>query len=92
MENPTLVTLAEMGKGIAFEARAEPGFTTTICAVRGEAILAAGTAAVSFSELTNIVASAEPFQSTVAPGAKPVPVTARVNAEPPGAALGGRRG
>jgi hypothetical protein len=56
-----------------------------------EAIRAAGTDAVSCVALTKVVASAVPFQSTIAPEMKPVPLTERVNAAAPGAADAGLR-
>jgi hypothetical protein len=61
------------GKSTTFEVRVGPGLATEIEAVRGEAIFAAGTVAVSFSLLTKVVASPTPFQLTVAPEARPVP-------------------
>src|SRR5215469_13037309 len=49
-------------------------------------------AAVNLEELTKVVVLAEPFQLTVDPLTKPVPVTVSVNAGPPGAAASGLRG
>jgi hypothetical protein len=60
-------------------------FPTVIEAVPALAIRDAGTVAVSCVEETNVVASDEPFQFTVAPVTKFVPVTVNVNCGPPGA-------
>lgn len=65
---------------------------TVTHAVPAEAMFAASTVAVSCSLLTKDVGNAEPFQLTVAAGAKPVPLTVSVNVDPPGAALVGTRG
>lgn len=54
--------------------------------------MAADTVAVSCWLFTNVVASASLFQFTVAPEIKPVPLTVRVKAEPPGATLAGTSG
>jgi hypothetical protein len=48
--------------------------------------------AVSFDELTKAVVRAPPFQYTVEPETKPVPVTVIVKAGPPGAADAGTIG
>lgn len=53
--------------------------------------LAAGTAAVSSVVEMKVVASASPFQRTIAPLAMPMPFTVRVNASPPRSALFGVR-
>jgi hypothetical protein len=81
-----------IGNKIVFEIKAVPGLATVIQAVPAESMLAAGTVAVSSALLTNVVSSAAPFQLTVAPEAKPVPLTVRVNSAPPGATLVGTRG
>src|SRR5512136_368207 len=52
---------------------------------------AAGMLAVSRVLLTYVVARALPFQRTTEPLTKPVPLTVRVNAGPPTAALDGLR-
>jgi hypothetical protein len=61
---------------------------TVTLAVPGIAIRPAGTLAVNRVPLTYVVASAVPFQLTVAPGTKfvPMPLTVRVNAAPPATA------
>jgi hypothetical protein len=48
-------------------------------------MLPAGTVAVSFELLTNVVVSAAPFQVTVDPDTNPAPVTVNVYPAPPGA-------
>jgi len=69
---------------------AEPsGFVTVICAAPSVATSVAGMAAVSWVALTNVVDRAAPFHLTVAPLAKLVPVTVRVNAGLPAWALFG---
>src|SRR5438093_12620278 len=68
------------------------GFTTVIDAVPATAIFAAGTVAVSCELLTNVVASGVPFQLTVAPETKPVPLTVSVKSGPPGATAEGTSG
>jgi hypothetical protein len=80
------------GNKTMFEINAEPGLTTVTRAVPAEAMFAAGTDAVSFSLPTKVVASATPFHLTIAPETKPVPLTVRVNPDPPGAVLMGTRG
>src|SRR2546422_3206783 len=55
------------------------GFTTVTDAVPAVATLAAGTMAVSFTEETNVVVRAEPFQLTVEVETKLVPFTVKVN-------------
>jgi hypothetical protein len=52
----------------------------------------AGTVAVSFEALTNVVVREDPFQFTVAPETNPVPVTVKVNDGPPGAVAAGTIG
>jgi len=88
----TVVVGGVTGKNTTFEVRVEPGLATEIEAVPREAIFAAGTVTVSFSPLTKVVASAAPFQLTVAPEVKPVPLTVRVNPGPAGATLVGTTG
>jgi hypothetical protein len=63
--------------------------TETVVAV---AISDAGTTAVNWELLTNVVASTLPFQCTTDPGTKLVPLTVSVNCAPPGAALAGTSG
>ena len=65
------------------------GFVTVIVAVVGEARFPAGTVAVSFEEFTKVVASAPPFQFTLAPLTNPSPVTVNVYAGPLGAVADG---
>src|ERR1700722_1225093 len=78
---------AMIANGSALETRL-PLFTVTdaepTCAIR-----AALTAAVNWVALTKVVASEVLFQTTVAPDAKPVPLTVRVKAAPPTTADGG---
>ena len=62
------------------------GVTTVIEAVPAVAMREAGTVAVSRVEETNVVVSAVPFQFTVEPEAKLVPLTVNVNCKPPAAA------
>src|SRR5580704_6021994 len=80
----------ETGKKTTLE-RPPPGagFTMEIEAVVAVAIFADGTNAVSCREFTNVVANALLLKFTVAPCTKPVPLTASVNAGPPGAAAVG---
>jgi len=68
------------------------GLTTVIVAVVGEAMSEAGIAAVNFELFTKVVVLELPFQSTVEPEMKPVPVTVKVKAAPPGTAASGCRG
>jgi hypothetical protein len=70
---------------------APTGVCTTIVAVPALAINTAGTAAVSWVELPNVVASAPPFHSTKSPETKLLPLTVSVNAEPPAFLLEGER-
>src|SRR5580700_6457024 len=60
------------------------GFTTVIEAVAALARFAAGNAAARCSLLTKVVARASPFQSTVAPETKPVPLMLRAAPGVPG--------
>src|SRR5438270_10816821 len=68
------------------------GLKTVIEAVPKDAMLAAGTSAVSLLKLTNVVLRGIPFQFTTEVGTKPVPFTVRVNSPAPGAMLVGPRG
>jgi len=65
------------------------GFATVIEAVPAVAMREAGTVAVSCVEETNVVVSAVPFQFTVAPETKFVPMTVKVNCGPPAVAQAG---
>lgn len=67
------------------------GICTVRLAVPGEAIRLAGTTAVNWFALTNVVAREEPFHSTVEPGTKPLPLTVRGKSGPPAAAEEGLR-
>jgi hypothetical protein len=62
------------------------GVTTVIDAVPAVAMRAAGTVAVSCVAETNVVVSAVPFQFTVEPETKLVPLTVNVNCGPPAVA------
>ena len=66
-----------------------PPETTVMVAVPCDAIRLADTDAVNCVALTYVVDSADPFQSTTAPEAKPLPFTVSVNAAPPTVALEG---
>jgi len=77
-------------KGSAFDVD-PPGFTTVTVAVPAEAIELAGTDAVSWVVLTNVVVRADPFHCTVDPTRKPDPLTVSVKAGPPAAAELGER-
>src|SRR5579871_2769653 len=66
-----------------------PGFTTATEAVPTLTIRAAGTNAVTWFELMTVVDRKDEFHCTVAPEAKPEPLTVSVNPGPPeGAAVG----
>ena len=52
-----------------------PPETTVTVAVPGVATSAPGTEAVNCVKLTKVVASGDPFHSTIAPFAKPLPLT-----------------
>jgi hypothetical protein len=70
-----------------------PAVTTVTVAVVGEAMSAAAIAAVNCELLTKVVGLGLPFQfTTEEPETKPVPVTVKVNAAPPGAAASGCKG
>jgi hypothetical protein len=68
-----------------------PLFVTAILALPGLVIRLAGTAAVTWVALTNVVVSAVEFQLTVAPDRKFVPLTVSVNAGPLAPAEAGLR-
>jgi hypothetical protein len=70
---------AEIVKGTEFDGTTE--LVTVIDAVPAAAISEGGMAAVSWVELTNVVARAELFQSTTEPVTKFAPFTVRVNPE-----------
>ena len=80
------------GKNIVSVVKAEPGLTTVTQAVPGEAMLGAGTCALSSLPLTKVVVSPTPFHWTAAPDTKSVPLTVSVKPGPPGAALSGHEG
>jgi hypothetical protein len=63
------------------------GVNTVMLAVPAVAMLAAGTVAVNCVLLTNVVASALPFQLMLLPLTKLVPVAVSVKAVPPALAL-----
>lgn len=67
------------------------GFTTVTEAVPAVAISAAGTVAVTCVAEPNVVTSALPFQFTVEPETKLVPLTVNVNGPPPAVAQVGFR-
>jgi hypothetical protein len=69
-----------------------PGLTTVTQAVIGLAMFVAGTKAVKPELLTRVVDRGAPFQLTVAPSTKPVPLTVRNNDGPPGAVALGTSG
>jgi len=68
------------------------GLETVIDAVLAVAMFAAGTVAVNCELLTNVVASAVPFQLTTDPETNPVPFTVSVKLGPPGAVAVGTSG
>ena len=72
--------------------RPAPGLFTVTEAVPAVAMFAAGTVAVSCELLTKVVVSGMPFQLTVAPETKPVPLTVSVKSGPPGATAEGTSG
>ncbi len=82
-----------MGGGVLMVNAAPPDVTppdtTVIVAVPGDAIRPADTDAVTCVVLTYDVDSADPFQSTTAPEANPLPFTVNVNAAPPAVVLEG---
>src|ERR1035441_9558526 len=78
-----------MVKASAFDVAPSPA--TVTLAVPAVAMRAAGTLAVNWEALTNVVASGAPFHCTLELAVKPAPVTVRVKAAPPGAAALGLR-
>src|ERR1035438_10015656 len=78
-----------MVKASAFDVAPSPA--TVMLAVPAVAMSAAGTLAVNWDALTNVVASGAPFHCTLELAVKPAPVTVRVKAAPPGAAALGLR-
>src|ERR1039458_2480091 len=68
------------------------GLTTVTEAVDAVAMSDAGTVAVSWVTLINVVANGEPFQFTVEAATNPAPFTVRVNPTPPGAVASGTSG
>src|ERR1019366_899110 len=68
------------------------GLTTVTAAVDALAMSDAGTVAVSWVSLINVVANGEPFQFTVEAATNPAPFTVRVNPSPPGAVASGTSG
>jgi hypothetical protein len=68
------------------------GFETVTEAVLAEARLEPGTSATSLSELTNVVASAAPFQLTTDVETNPAPFTVSVTLALPGGAASGASG
>src|SRR5206468_457004 len=65
------------------------GVTTVTLAVPAAAMSAAAIAAVSWMGLTKVVVRTAPFQRTVEPLTKPLPLTVSVKARPPAVALAG---
>src|ERR1017187_4339006 len=78
-----------MVKASAFDVAPSPA--TVMLAVPAVAMSAAGTLAVNWDALTNVVASGAPFHCTLELAVKPAPVTVKVKAAPPGAAAVGLR-
>src|ERR1019366_9125888 len=68
-----------------------PSLSTVTVAVPLAAMRAAGTAAVNWEALTNLVTSGAPFHCTVEVAENPEPARVRVKAVPPGAAELGLR-
>jgi hypothetical protein len=66
-------------------------FTTVTAAVPPDAMSAAVIAAVTWVGETYVVVRPDPFQFTVEPETKPVPLTVSVNAVPPAVAEAGLR-
>jgi hypothetical protein len=66
-----------------------PPEDTLTCAVPALATRLAGTVALSSFALWKVVDSAEPFQSTVAPEANPVPLATKVKAALPSVIVSG---
>src|SRR4029077_4307746 len=80
---------AAMVKGRAFDVAPSAG--TVTLAVPAAARSAAGTRAVTCDALTKVVASGVPFQATVAPDGRLLPLTVRVRSAPPTDAEAGLR-
>src|SRR5438874_10620243 len=80
-----MITAVMATVNVAPVALQRQGFATVTEAVPAVAIRDAGTVAVSCVEETNVVTSAVPFQFTVEPETKLVPLTVNVNCTPPGA-------
>lgn len=80
---PPVIVKAKAPEGVP------PGLATETCAVPPAAMSEAGIAALTCVLLKKLVERADPFQSTVAPEAKPVPLTHSVKPGPPAAALVG---
>src|ERR1035441_6007491 len=78
-----------MVKASAFDVAPSPA--TVMLAVPAVAMSAAGTLAVNWDALTNVVASGAPFHCTLELAVKLAPVTVKVKAAPPGAAALGLR-
>src|ERR1700730_18717187 len=70
---------------------APPGLETVTAADSTRLDMLAGTDAVNWVVLTNVVASGEPFQSAVAPGTNLIPLMVNVNAGTPSVAALGLR-
>ncbi len=79
-----------MENGVAVEGL-PPVLTAVTLALPGAAIRLAGTIAVNWVALTNVVVRAAPFHCTVAPERKPVAFTVSVNADPPAGVEAGFR-
>lgn len=93
----TLNTRLDVGvvmvKGTGFELPPPgPGLTTVTMAEAGVDTFAAGTTAVNFPALTNVVARAVPFQSTVDPETNPAPWMVNENCDAPGVTAAGTSG
>jgi hypothetical protein len=69
-----------------------PGLTTVMLAAPGADTFVAGTTAVNFPALTNVVARGAPFQSIVEPEINPAPWMVNVNAGAPGVTTAGTSG
>src|ERR1039458_630583 len=78
-----------MVKASAFDVAPSPA--TVMLAVPAVAMSAAGTLAVNWDALTNVVGSGAPFHCTLELAVTPAPVTVRVKAAPAGAAALGLR-
>jgi hypothetical protein len=67
------------------------GVNTVTCAVPGVAISLAGIVALSWLAETEVVVRSAPFQRTMEPSTRFVPLTSSVNAPPPDATAEGLR-